>query len=251
MNALLQSFRQLVLRIPSHLLPNSLQCPLARALQSEHFNEEQVKQWPCWTVLPIGPQRDASEVLEMWLDVESPLHKSCDPTTCYGAFFQKLLVHKVERHLQCIHCANCSLEEQTQCIFRSEPQSNAQDSILNSLQEESINTFRCESCGQLGARVQTTLGALPHFLCVHINKPGPTAALTAESSVRLSGTDLNRFAVIHHWGQSTTSGHYTATVATQTSAFYCDDSIVIEKPNILANAWPNTYMVFFQNQIRI
>ena len=249
MNALLQCCRQLLSRIPSHLLPQSHQCPLARALQAEVFSEEDVKQWPCWTVLPLGPQRDASEVLEMWFDIESPLHRSCDHTTCYGVFFNSLLSHKIERHLQCTHCAYADVEEQAQCILRTEPQGNAQNSILTSLQEEAIPTFRCQSCGQLGARRQTTLGTLPAFLIVHINKSGPEATLAAESSVRLSGTDLNRFAVVHHMGQTTTSGHYTATVATQASAFYCDDSTVIEKPNLFTNAWPNAYLVFYENRV--
>ena len=64
-NALLQCCRQLLSRIPSHLLPKSQQCLLASAMQGDLFDKEDVKRWPCWTLLPIGPQRDASEVLEM------------------------------------------------------------------------------------------------------------------------------------------------------------------------------------------
>jgi hypothetical protein len=47
MNALLQCCRQLLFRVPSHLLPQSQQCPLARALQPEPFSQSDVKQWPC------------------------------------------------------------------------------------------------------------------------------------------------------------------------------------------------------------
>ena len=104
MNALLQCCRQLLLRVPSHLLPESQECPLARALQAQPFSESDVKQWPCWTFLPTGPQRDACEVLEMCLDPKSPLHNSCDHIVCYGALLQSLTVHKLERHLQCNHC---------------------------------------------------------------------------------------------------------------------------------------------------
>ena len=44
--------------------------------------------------------------------------------------------------------------------------------------------------------------------------------LPSQARVRLSGTDLERFAVVHHTGATPVSGHYTATVAahTQTGA---------------------------------
>ena len=50
-------------------------------------------------------------------------------------------------------------------------QVDAQNSLFACLQESSIPTFRCEACGQFGARQQTTLGDLPPFLIVHVNKP--------------------------------------------------------------------------------
>ena len=88
MNALLQCCRQLLLRVPPHLLPESQECPLARALQAQPFSESDVKQWPCWTFLPIGQQRDACEVLEMRLDVKSFVSHilvltACDMELCY------------------------------------------------------------------------------------------------------------------------------------------------------------------------
>ena len=78
MNALLQCCRQLLLRVPTHLLPESQECPLARAMQAQPFSKDDVKQWQFWNFLPIGSQRDACEVLEMCLDPTSPLHNSCD-----------------------------------------------------------------------------------------------------------------------------------------------------------------------------
>ena len=104
MNALLQCCRQLLLRVPSNLLPESQECPLARALQVQPFSERDVQQWPSWTFLPTGQQRDACEVLEMCLDPDSPLHNSCGRDTCYGALLHKLTIHKIERHLKCEHC---------------------------------------------------------------------------------------------------------------------------------------------------
>ena len=188
MNAVLQCCRQLLLRVPSHLLPESQECPLARALQAEPFSEEDVKRWPCWTFLPTGPQRDACEVLEMCLDPKSPLHNSCDHAVCYGALLQNLTVHKLERHLQCKHCVYVDEKVQPQCILRVEPQINIQTSILTSLQEASVSDFRCDNCGLMGARRQTVLADLPPFLVVHVNKPGVAACISAERDLRLSGT---------------------------------------------------------------
>ena len=59
----------------------------------------------------------------------------------------------------------------------------------------------------------------PPFLIVHVDKPGVVACLSAERDVRLSGRDLHRFAAVYHTGETTKTGHYTATVATQASAF--------------------------------
>ena len=245
MNALLQCCRQLLLRVPSHLLPESQECPLARALQAQPFSESDVKQWPCWTFLPTGPQRDACEVLEMCLDPKSPLHNSCDHTVCYGALLQSLTVHKLERHLQCNHCAYVSEKVQPQCILRVEPQVNVQTSILASLQEAPVSDFRCENCGLMGARQQTVLGDLPPFLVVHINKPGVAACLSAERDLRLSGRNLHRVAAVHHTGETTTSGHYTATVATQASAFHCDDPNVTEQLHLFTDAWSKAFLTVF------
>ena len=139
---------------------------------------------------------------------------------CYGTLLQNLTVHKLERHLQCNHCAYVDEKVQPQCILRVEPQVNVQTSIPASLQEALASDFRCDNCGLLGARQQTVLSDLPQFLVAHVNKPGVAACLSAERDLRLSGTDLHRFAAVHHTGETTTSGHYTATVATQASAFH-------------------------------
>ena len=135
MNAVLQCCRQLLLRVPSHLLPESQECPLARALQPQPFSESDVKQWPCWTFLPTGQQRDACEVLEMCLGIKSPLHNSCDHSRCYGAILHNLTVHTLERHLQCEHCPSVDETVQRQCVFRVAPQVGVHTSILTSSQE--------------------------------------------------------------------------------------------------------------------
>ena len=182
MNALLQSCRQLLLRVPSHLLPESQECPLAQALQAQPFSESDVKQWSCWAFLPTGQQRDACEVLEMCLDPNSPLHNSCGHGMCYGALLHNLTVHKLERHLQCEHCPYVDEKVQPQCILRVEPHVGIQISILTSLQETPVSEFRCDHCGQKGARQQTVLQDLPPFLIVHLNKPGVAPCLSAAVS---------------------------------------------------------------------
>ena len=247
LNALLQCCRQLLLQVPSHLLPDSQECPLAKALQAQPFSGSDVQQWPCWTFLPTGQQRDACEILEMCLDPNSTLHNSCGRGKCYGALLHNLTVHRLERHLQCEHCPYVDEKEQPQCIFRVEPQVGIQNSILTSLQETPISDFRCDTCGRRGARQQTVLQELPPFLIVHVNKPGVAPGPSAERDVRLSGTDLQRFACVHHTGATTTSGHYTATVATQASAFHCDDSCVTEQPHLFTDAWSNSFLILYRN----
>ena len=168
----------------------------------------------------------------MCLDPKVSLHNSCDPAVCYGAILHSLTVHKLERHLHCNHCAYVDENVEPQCILRVEPQDNVQTSILASLQEALISDFRCNHCGLMGARQHTVFGDLPLFLVVHVNKPGVAACRSAEHDLRLSGTNLHRFAAVHHTGETTTSGHYTATVATQASAFHCDDPNVTEQPHL-------------------
>ena len=246
LNALLQCCRQLLLQVP-HLLPDSQECPLAKALQAQPFSGSDVQQWPCWTFLPTGQQRDACEILEMCLDPDSTLHNSCGLGKCYGALLHKLTVHRLERHLKCDHCPYVDEKVQPQCILRVEPHVGIQDSILTSLQETPVSDFRCDTCGRMGARQQTVLQDLPAFLIVHLNKPGVAPGPSAERDVRLSGTDLQRVASVHHTGVTTTSGHYTATVATQASVFHCDDSIVTEHPHLFTEAWSNAFLILYRN----
>ena len=67
--------------------------------------------------------------------------------------------------------------------------------------------------------------------------------------MHLSGTELHRFAVVQHTGESTTSGHYTSTVSTQTSAFHCNDSTVTERPDLFADDWSNAFMIFYERRL--
>ena len=175
----------------------------------------------------------------MCLDPNSPLHNSCSHGMCYGALLHNLTLHKLELHLQCEHCPYVDEKVQPQCILRVEPHVGIQTSILTSLQDTPVSDFRCDNCGRMGARQQTVLQDLPPFLIVHLNKPGVAPCLSAERDVRLSGTDFHRFAAVHHTGETTTSGHYTATVATQASVFHCDDPCVTEQPHLLTDAWSN------------
>ena len=78
----MQCCRQLLLKLPPRLLPQTQQCPMAPAFLSGPLTEDDVKQWPCWTSFPIGPQRDACEALELCLDPGSKLHSKCGPLLC-------------------------------------------------------------------------------------------------------------------------------------------------------------------------
>ena len=170
MNSILQCCRQLLMRIPAHLLPESQQCPLARALQATSLSEDEILQLPCWTFLPVGPQRDACEVLEMCFDPAGPMHISCNSGECYGALLRNLTLFPIEHRLHCNHCAYTHEEMQSQCLLRVEPHVNAEASISLSLQERGLPDWKCDACGKVGGRKQSALGDLPPFLLAHINK---------------------------------------------------------------------------------
>ena len=109
----------------------------------------------------------------------------------------------------------------------------------------SLFLFKCESCGGMKARQQTRLGQLPHVLVVHINKYAHCDGPTTGPSVLVSGTELQRIAVVHHAGHTPETGHYTATVATQDGhTYHCNDHVIELKPNL--NAWENGYLIFLQ-----
>ena len=82
MNALLQCCRQVISRLPSHLLPKSQRCPLAVPLRQQTFTAEEIEQWVCWNCLPVGPQRDACHILEMCFDDRGLMHSSCTARVC-------------------------------------------------------------------------------------------------------------------------------------------------------------------------
>ena len=109
-----------------------------------------------------------------------------------------------------------------------------------------MTSLKCEVCGGIGARQQTTLGDLPPSLVVHMNKKvgTATAGVPAEPQVRISGTNLDRFATVHLAGETPKHGHYTASVATSGGAYYCDDFIVAPRPHLLADAWGDAYLIF-------
>ena len=94
MNALLQCCRQLLARIPAELRPAvSQRCPLAQALRrSASCSAEDIREWPCWNAFPVGPQRDACEVLEMCFDPSSAVHADCaqDDWASFSGILQPL-----------------------------------------------------------------------------------------------------------------------------------------------------------------
>ena len=179
------------------------------------------------------------------------MHISCGSGACYGALLRDLTLFTITHNLHCNHCAYTHEDTQRQCFLHVEPHFNAETSISLSLQETALPDWKCEACGKVGGRKQSALGDLPPFLLVHINKKAGFAAdLASEARVRLSGKDLNRFAVVHHTGATPNSGHYTATVATQEMAYYCDDSRIAAQPDLFTSAWQNAYLIFLQNSGR-
>ena len=136
MNSILQCFRQMLLRIPSDLLPKSQRCPLAVPLKQRAFSKRDVQQWDCWKYLAVGPQRDACHVLEMCLDERSDMHCNCDATECYATILRNITTFELTRTTVCDNsdCTYSHQDPQIQSILRVEPVGHAQDSIQASLE---------------------------------------------------------------------------------------------------------------------
>ena len=126
-----------------------------------------------------------------------------------------------------------------------EPRENTEASIAASLQAQDLPSFWCEACRQHGGYSQRTLGELPSFLVVLVNKtPGTENGIPSEPVARLPGEDFHRFTVVNHEGMTADSGHYTATVRQGDMAYQCDDPLVTAQPHLCDAAWPNAYMIF-------
>jgi hypothetical protein len=188
------------------------------------------------------------EALELRFDPESPMCSSCNDGECYGTVFQKVTSMSLECNLHCNHCPYTTEDIQKHCFSRVEPHFNTETSICMSLQETEIPSSKCEVCGGVGAQQQIAIDDLPPFAVVHIDKTAAVASgLPVEVSVRNSGIDFNRFAAAHRTGDAPKRGHYTATVATKTTAYYCDDSTIAAWPGLCDAARSNAYLIFLQN----
>ena len=212
MNALLQCCKQILARIPSHLLPQSDTCPLSVPLRQQSFSREDIAAWRCWMTLPVGPQRDACRVLEICFDPTSPTRSSCDRGDCYGALLQSVTSFEAKQELGCLACSYNSQQSQKQCVLHVEPNGDAENSIRSSLTASGMN-YNCEACSAKQATHHTRLASLPQFLIVRINKYADGFGVAIPQCVRVAGRDMERIAVIHHQGHTPESGHYTATVA--------------------------------------
>ena len=248
MNALLQCFKQMLLRLPSDHMPKSQRCPLASALRQHAFSEEELAQWECWTYLPVGPQR-ACHVLEMCLDGQGPMHSDCVPGDCYGELLRNITSFDLTRQALCDSCPYASQDSQRQCVLRVESDTSVEAAMHSSFGVRGMEDFACESCGARQARQQTLLGDLPHFLVVHVNKHAECSGPTTDANARVSGTELQRIAVLHHTGHSTESGHYTCTLSTQGGqTYHCNDETIEPKPGLGVRPWENSYLVFLHSK---
>ena len=120
-NALLQCFRQMLLRVPSDQLPKSRTCPLANALPHHAFTDAEVSQWECWAYLPVGCQRDACHILEICLGVGGFMHSNCQAGDCYGELLRNMTSFEMTLEVLCGCCPCASQQSQRQCVMHVEP----------------------------------------------------------------------------------------------------------------------------------
>ena len=245
MNALMQCYRQMLLRIPPDMRPKTDGCPLASALTQQSFSQEDILQWPFWEFLPKG-QHDACEILEMCFNDEHSMHGSCKQEDCFATLFRKLTSFELTHETLCDGCTWNKEERNAQYILRAEPSGNVESSIKKSLAVSHLD-FKCQDCDSKHAKQQQLIDKMPQFMIVHINKYSNHVGPATHEHVCVAGTVMQRIAVIHHAGHTPNSGHYTCTVATpEGMAYRCNDASISQQPNLMAQPWQNSYLVFLQ-----
>ena len=248
MNALMQCYRQMLLRIPADMRPKTDGCPLAAALTQQSFSEEDIRQWPFWEFLEKDQQQDACEILEMCFNDEHSMHGSCKQGDCFATLFRKLTSFELTRETLCENpgCLYSKKERTTQYILIAEPSGNAESSIKKSLAVSHIDS-ECQECHSKHRKQQQLIDKIPQFMIVHINKYSNHVGPATHQHVCVAGTVMQRVAVIHHAGHTPNSGHYTCTVATpEGMAYRCNDASISQQPNLMAQPWQNSYLIFLQ-----
>ena len=248
MNALMQCYRQMLLRIPLDMRPKTDGCPLASALTHQSFSQEDILQWPFWNFITRGQQQDACEILERLFDDEHPMHASCKQGDCFATLFRRLTSFELTYQTLCAGdgCTQQNEASNTQYILRAEPYGSAESSISKSLAVSHLDRH-CEHCHSGHAKQKQRIDKIPQFMIVHFNKYSTQVGPPTHEHVCVAGTVMQRIAVIHHAGHTPNSGHYTCTVATpEGMAYRCNDASISQQSNLRAEPWKNSYLVFLQ-----
>ena len=118
--------------------------------------------------------------------------------------------------------------------------SDAEQSVKQSFEATDLQDYVCGECHESDGELVTRLDKIPPVLICHMNKSAAVCGPSCKHRVMIGEACMQRFAAIHHCGESPESSHYTATVSTASvGTFYCDDSTVVPLPRTTESAWEN------------
>ena len=136
--------------------------------------------------------------------------------------------------------------------------SNQQGDILTTLLHQTLIDQvdkTCQVCSVLTSHLKTThFNDMPRFLIIILNrfkksntgyrKNGNKVGI--EKCINIDGIAFELVGVIHHLGNSTSSGHYTSEIKTD-RFYHCNDSI-IKEISVSELQWSaSAYMVIYKN----
>ena len=245
-NALTQSCRRILLRLPSKPLESVSSCPLAEAFSRDAAPEAVYRRWRCWQYYPPGQQRDASEILIDILNPAHLLHQSCDRESCYAQILRSCTCFTMDITTFCGECNDLNHNSDMISLMPATANTNVSESVCLSLLEQDVKEYVCEACHCTRGRQQVAWSDLSDFLIVHIKKiPGQSGNIVCEPWLRLCGADFQRIAAVHHEGHNPYSGHYTATVSTMAATYHCNDYRVESLEGTNDKAWSNVYIAVY------
>ena len=260
-NAIIQCLKRILNILPTSMFPQCSNCPLAEPLTQHAPTPNDIEAWTAWTFVPKNIQQDASQVLEQCMDSGAVMHASCDPDECYATLLRKLTSFRLTHTTRCANCTETTEEVQEQCILRLEPGCGCANSAAKRSIDDAQNSltqrfgtaaldYTCSHCEANVAQQTTILGETPEVLIVHMKKYANRAGPTAQPTLIVNDTQMDRIAAIHLDGNAPDDGHYTATVTTCNGETYlCNDEIIRSQRYQTCQPWENCFLLFLHRRM--
>ena len=121
----------------------------------------------------------------------------------------------------------------------------------------------CKLCGRCGANTMhsETLKWVypPHYLVILINRFTYQGTRTikrrtrvpVQLSLSLNNGQFDLLCSIDHHGGSSSAGHYTSTLLHDEGVFYCSDSIITQRNEVLEKHSTTVYIMIYKNNVNV